>query len=362
MTKNKIIFLIVIFLLIPFSEFISGCTKIQKGYLSPLIKYSSLEFSFIRGRVSTSAVLLPDGSSNPLNVKLLHVYDSTGKNVDAIFLKTYPTSVWIEKHDPKVDITVDQILKKRSFKDLTPISVNEKNGAVTSNPSSIHLPTGSFTIDLQVSNIEGTEVLKKILKLNIADGSRVETWQYDIIANGIALANQTPVAYTFRGSNNPFVITDIKVIADTPNLVIFKFVGKDGIPFNPKTGEVKKRPNGGLNPIPPFLQNLQDYQPDTYVTTDSNMSVKYPIAPFPIVSMGNGFMFYYNIKASAVKIDSTSSWGASQPGVYYQGSSDPHYLGQYTPEKYDYSLRIPFRIFVPGAYEVTIRMLNMNHK
>ena len=362
MNFNKIISLIIMFSLISFSEFIGGCTKIQKGYLSPLIRYPLTEVSLVRGRIFTSANLLPDGSSIPLNAKLLHVYDSTGKSVDDIFLKTYPTTIWTAIYDPAVDTTAAQILKKRTTVKLTPISVNERNGSITSNPSSINLPLGSYTIDLQVSNVEGTQILKNILKLNILDGARIETWQYDIIANGIALANQARVVYTFRGSDNPFVITDIKVIADTPNLVIFKFVGRDGVPFNPITGEVKKRPRSGLNPVPPFLQNLQDYQPDTYVATDTSISVKFPLTPFPIVSMGNAFMMYYNIKASAVNIDSTSSWGGSQAGMYYQGTSDPHYLGQYTAGKYDYSVRIPLRIYVPGTYEVTIRMLNMNHR
>ena len=89
---------------------------------------------------------------------------------------------------------------------------------------------------------------------------------------------------------------------------------KNGVPFNPKTGEFTKRPNSGLNPNPPFLQNLQDYAPDTYVTTDTAISIKYPLVPFPIVTLGNGFNMYYRIPSQFVHIDSTSTWSANTGG------------------------------------------------
>lgn len=42
-----------------------------------------------------------------------------------------------------------------------------------------------------------------------------------------------------------------------------KIMDKIGVAFNPKRGEIIKRPQTGINPNPPFLQNLQDYAPDT---------------------------------------------------------------------------------------------------
>ena len=181
-------------------------------------------------------------------------------------------------------------------------------------------------------------------------------------ANGRALAGTAPVTYFYNGQNNPFVEYTITRFADTPNILLLKFTDRNGIPFNPKSGEIIKRPATGLNPNPPYLQNLQDYAPDTYLATDTTISIKYPLAPFPIASLGNGYNMYYNIKTYAVQTDSTLSWSGNQPGVYYQGTSDSHYLGTYANGEYDYSIRVPMRIQVPGAYEFVVKILNVVHR
>ena len=112
---------------------------------------------------------------------------------------------------------------------------------------------------------------------------------------------------------------------------------------------------------PPFLQNLQDYAPDAYIATDTSISIRFPLVPFPIISLGNGFNMYYRIPTQYVHIDSTSAW-ASNNGGYYQGTTDSHYKGVYTNGLYDYSIRVPLRIWVPGAYEMSIKILNATHQ
>ena len=127
-------------------------------------------------------------------------------------------------------------------------------------------------------------------------------------------------------------------------------------------GEFTKRPNSGLNPVPPFLQNLQDYAPDTFVASDSAISLKYPLTPFPINSLGNGYNMYYRVPAQYVHIDSTTSWTSNTAGNLYKGISDSHYRGMYKDGLYDYSLRIPMRVQVPGSYEIKIKILNATHR
>ncbi|MDQ2863261.1 MAG: hypothetical protein M3R50_06370 [Bacteroidota bacterium] len=150
--------------------------------------------------------------------------------------------------------------------------------------------------------------------------------------------------------------------ADTPNIFVLKFTDRNGVPFNAKSGEIIKRPATGLNPIPPYLTNLQDYAPDTYLATDTAIQIEYPVVPFPIVSIANNFNMYYNIKTSAVQIDSTSAWTSNPTGAFYQGTSDSHYLGTYPNGEYDYSIRVPMRIQVPGSYELTVKILNVVHR
>ncbi|KAA9037763.1 hypothetical protein FW778_16880 [Ginsengibacter hankyongi] len=363
MKKNKIIPFIIVFSAIAFIELFGGCTKIQHGYLSPFIAYQATEFTVVAGRTTFSTTLNLDGSTTPIHAKWLHFYDSTGKNVDAIFSKKNLVDIWTAAFDPKSDLSFDQISAKLQKDTLEPLSVSEESGVITSNAGSLNLPLGTYTMDLQVSNPEGTEVLKNILKINIVHGNPMETDpQVGTFAVGWALANQAQVNYFYNGPNIPYLKYTINRISDQPNLLIVKVMDKNGVPFNPKSGEIKGRPNTGLNPNPPYLQNLEAYAPDTYETTDTSMSVKFPLAPFPTASLGNGYHMYYNISASAVIVDSTSKWSGNSAGNYYQGVSDPHYLGVFTPGVVDYSVRFPLRIYVPGTYEYTVKLLNATHR
>lgn len=362
MKKNKFISLLFVLGAIIITDIFSGCTKVEKGFISPTQQYAVSQFTIIRGRVSTSYSLINDGSSVPMHIKWTHIYDSDGKIVDDMFAKKYPVGIWTASYNPTTDKTYATIIAKRTTVQLEPIEVNEANGTITSNEATLNLPLGSYTMDLEVSNVAGTVQLKKIMQINIVDGITVESApQQGAFANGHANAGTASVKYDYNGSNNPFVMYDIKRYADTPNILTLQFVDKNGIPFNPKT-EVIKRPAAGLNPTPPFLQNLQDYAPDTYVATDADITIKYPIVPFPIISLGNGYNMYYHIKTSAVKIDSTSSWSGNGAGIYYKGVTDPHYLGQYAVDRFDYSIRVPMRIFVPGAYKFTVKLLNVTHR
>lgn len=346
-----------------FAEIFSGCTKVQNGFLSPFVQYAVNEFTIIRGRIASSYSLITDGSSIPMKVRWTHIYDSTGTIVDTLFKKKYPVAVWTAAYNSVTDKDYASIIAKRTTVELPPIDVNATNGTIEANAGTINLPVGTYTMDLEVSNSSGTQELKNIMKIHIVDGLSLETApSQGAFANGRAKAGTAPVTYFYNGQNNPFVMYTITRFADTPNVLLLKFTDRNGIPFNPKSGEIIKRPATGLNPNPPFLQNLQDYAPDTYVATDTAISIRYPLAPFPIASLGNGYNMYYNIKASAVQTDSTSAWSSNSEGIFYQGISDSHYLGTYVNGEYDYSIRVPMRIQVPGSYEFTVKILNVTHR
>ncbi|WP_158085135.1 DUF5007 domain-containing protein [Niastella vici] len=342
----------------------SGCTKYGKGFLSPYMQYAVSEFGVVRGRTATSYSMITDGSSVPLRIKWTHVYDSLGHSADDLFNKQYPVGVWTAAYNPLTDTNFATISAKRTVQNLQPIVINEKSGTLEANSGTIYLPTGTYTMDMEVSNEAGTETLNRIMQIVIKDGKPLETSpETGAFSNSLLFANTpTGKGTLFNGANNPFDLVTVTRFADTPNVLILKVTDRNGVPFNPKAGEFAKRPNSGLNPQPPFLQNLQDYAPDTYVASDTAISIKYPLVPFPIVSLGNGFNMYYRIPAQYVHIDSTSSWSANTAGKYYAGSTDSHYLGVYKDNLYDYSLRIPMRIQVPGAYQINVRILNTTHR
>ncbi|MEO5942343.1 MAG: hypothetical protein ABIP30_15475 [Ferruginibacter sp.] len=372
MKTYKKIVLAIIFAGVIITGAFTSCTKIQDGFLSPYVQYAVNEFSITRGRVSTSYSLITDGSNIPLHVKWTHIYDSTGKIVDDIFRKKYLVGIWTAAYNPLTDKDYASIFAKRGTDSLPPIVVNESNGTISSNSGSLNIPLGTYTMDLQVSNSAGTEELKNIMKIHILDGKPIEispeTGNFSLsllvanTAGGAGASGGSNNGTLFNGANNPFVNYSVTRLSDTPNVLTIKVVDKNGVSFNPAAGEIAKRPNSGLNPNPPFLQNLQDYAPDTYVATPTALSIKYPLVPFPIVSLGNGFNMYYRLPTQFVVIDSTSSWTSNPAGNFYQGTSDSHYKGTYTLGKYDYALRIPLRIQVPGSYEINIKLLNATHR
>lgn len=341
-----------------------ACTKYGDGFISPYVQYAVNQFTVVRGRTASSYSLITDGSSIPMHVKWLHIYDSAGNNVDSLFTKQYPVSIWKEAYNSLTDVNYGAIIAKQTVVNLPPIRVNESNGTIEANSGTLYLPLGTYTMDLSVSNSAGGEELKKIMTIVIADGKSLETApEQGAFSNSLARVGNAAAAVTqFNGQNNPFDLVTVTRFADTPNTIVLKIMDRNGVPFNPRTGELTKRPNTGLNPVPPFLQNLQDYAPDTYQVSDSAISIKFPLVPFPIASLGNGFNMYYNILAPYLHIDSTTTWSSNPSGGYYLGASDSHYKGVYQDDSYNYYIRVPMRVQVPGAYEIAIKLLNTTHR
>jgi hypothetical protein len=351
---------------------LQGCTKYEKGFLSPYMQYAVSEFTIIRGRVAKSYSLVTDGSSIPMKVRWTHIYDSTGKIVDEMFSTKYEIPVWTAAYDALLDKTYEAISAKRGYEKMTPLVINESNGTIEANEATRFIPLGKYVMDLEVSNEAGTQELKKIMTITIKDGEDVEiapttgSFSNSLLvagtAGGAGSAGGVNGGVFFNGANNPYAEYTLTRIADTPNVFIMKITDRNGVVFNPQKGEVAKRPNSGTNPNPPFLQNLEDYAPDTFTPTDTAMVLKYPLVPFPIASLGNGFNMYYRIPSKFVSIDSTKAWTTNTAGSFYQGKTDSHYLGEYTGGRFDYSIRIPMRIQVPGSYILTIKILNTTHK
>jgi len=343
---------------------LAACTKYGDGFISPYVQYAVNQFTVVRGRTASSYSLITDGSNIPMHVKWLHIYDSAGNIVDSLFTKQYPVSIWTAAYNNQTDVTYSSILAKQSVVNMPPLRVNESNGTIEANSGTLYLPLGTYSMDLSVSNSAGSEVLKKIMTIVIADGKPLETApEQGAFSNSLAHVGNAAAALTlFNGQKNPYDLVTVTRYADTPNTIVLKIMDRNGVPFNPRMGELTKRPNTGLNPVPPYLQNLQDYAPDTYQVSDSAISIKFPLVPFPIASLGNGFNMYYNILSQYVHIDSTSSWSSNPSGGYYMGTGDSHYKGVYQDGSYNYYIRVPMRVQVPGAYEIAIKLLNTTHR
>jgi hypothetical protein len=346
-----------------------GCTKYAKGFLSPYIDYAVNQLVITRGRNSVSYTLNTDGSTTPMTVSWAHIYDSAGNIVDTLFTRKYATTIWTAAYDPTVDTTFALLTSLLGTDSLPAVYVNPSNGEITTYASTLNIPLGTYTMDIRITNPGGTETLSKLMSLTFVDGAFIETSpeQGNFRNNTLVAGTASTGPGFFNGPNNPFDSVVITRVAESPSQLVVVVTDKFGTPFNVANGELVKRPNAGLDPNPPFLPNLQDYSFGTYQASDTGFSVQFPIVPFPTagqistVSQGDGNNMYYRIPAQYVTIDSTSAWSANAAGTYYSGISDPHYLGQYVGGEYDYALRIPIEVFVPGSYVVYIKVLDITH-
>ncbi len=361
---------IIALLLSPVCFIYMGCTKYAKGFLSPYVDYAVNQLIITRGRNSVSYTLNTDGSTTPMVVSWTHIYDSTGHVVDTMFTRKYAATIWTAAYDPTVDTTLASLTAILGTDSLPAVYVNPSNGEITTYASTLNIPLGTYTMDIKITNAGGTEILHKLMSLTFVDGAYIETSpeQGNFRNNTLVAGTASTGPGFFNGPNNPFDSVVIARVADNPSQLVVVVTDKFGTPFNAANGELVKRPNAGLDPNPPFLPNLQDYSFGTYEASDTGFSLQFPIVSFPTagqigtVSQGDGNNMYYRIPAQYVAIDSTSAWSANAAGVYYSGVSDPHFLGQFVKGEYDYALRIPLEVFVPGSYVIKIKVLDITHQ
>ncbi len=334
----KIMNIVKIFLaLIVFAGADISCKKLPDGFLSPLVRYEEDPIIIQKGRVKVSSALNFDGSTKPAKIKLVHIYDkATGAIVDDIFFKKYPIKVWTSLYNTQTDTTLELIAAKQKDVEITPIVINEVSGQVEANYTTFNIPAGEYEFDLEITNGAGTKFYPKIGQLQIVDAPPFEA------SPELGTPNNRMIKV---GDENDIILATepvitINRIADEPNKVILKFVDKNGVAFNPNAGEILHRPYAGNNPIPPFWQSLEEYAVKVE-KFDDRMELTYGVTPFPLETRGPGFNFYYRIPASSFIMDDQATFPEGER------SSNPRFV---------------MRIYVPGLYEVEVKMPDMVHK
>ncbi|WP_207436101.1 DUF5007 domain-containing protein [Sabulibacter ruber] len=239
-----------------------------------------------QGVNSFSPPIQLDGSTQPVKVKLLAVRNkATGAPADELLqefeMQTYKANV------TPADSTLDLLYKKLTVEKRPVLSVNEIGGRIEVTSASSRVSPGTYTIDVEVSNIAGTRVVKDACDIVIRE-SAPYTLGYT------AWSTSTMTGEVFTGISEPL---NIKVETDVtgPNKIIFKFVDKNGTPFNPEAGEVYPRAfRGHFGLMNTFYK---------VVKTPTSLEWEYPpVFPFPLVSSTNGFLNYYRIDGAATDI------------------------------------------------------------
>lgn len=303
-----------------------ACKKVTPGFLSPNVFYQQNPIQIPKGRPFVSAQFNPDGSTQPFTATVVHYYNSAGNIVDSIFNKTYPVTTFTRYIDPKVDTTYAKILSALKTTYLPPIYFVPSSGEISANVGALNVPGGTYTFDLKISNTAGTRIYPKMGSFTLKD-----TTDFDAVpAIGTTSESFTQVGNDkVSGGAGKVPKLTVTRVADTPNIVTVMYVDKNGMPWNPKASEVVPAPFTG----PPFLQCFQQYTPSYYYTNTSSV-FNYPLTPFPLNTLGNGFNIYQRIVGKYV-------------------AADGKIAGQWNMR-----VRFPLRIFRLGSYLVVIQVLD----
>ena len=264
------------------------CTKRVEGFLSDRLFYRANPLVAIKGRVTTSAPLEADGSTQPLNVKLLDVRSAAWRSVDAM-KKEYEIVVYKAEIRP-TDTTLEMLNSKLGLAMYKPFNVNPIGGRLEVTPASVFVDTGTYDFDIQVSNVRGTKTVQNIGKVVITPAV-----PFTISRSGFVSTSTPNQEVTFVNLAASAITTTV-TRRDGPNRVIIMFVDKNNVPFKPSADEVIPRPSAGTTLRYHFGQ-FDPYYP--VIKTDTAFVHEYPAKTptFPLFSLGgiNVFTVHYRI-------------------------------------------------------------------
>lgn len=305
---------------------LTGCKKINDGNLSNIIRYEVQPTEVPQGRAFVSSAINPEGSTKPLQIKLLNIYNKeTGENVTSLFQQKYQHKVWKALYDSKKDTTLALIDAKRVDSMVYPLVINPVSGQIEANYTTVNLPLGKYKFDLEISNPANSKVYKDIGEFDL-----ISAPFYEIPAVRSTVAMKVGAETTTKSIPSNASHIKVKRVSESGDKVIVRIVDKNGNAFNPNKGEIARRPNSGTQAV--FLQTMQDYSLSTALF-DDRMEFQFGVVPFPLASLGNGFNYYYRIPAKFVK---------------YDDSLELPY------NTYSCNARFSFRAFAPGTYEIEV--------
>ena len=313
---------------------LNSCTKIEEGYLSEGIRYQFPTIEVERGvvKIANENLIFPDGSTLPLNVKLLDIRDKTTGKRAVEWFQQYDSYRFIAPLTD-TDTTMELFNKKIEYGKFLPFDFVASGGYFRFNTGTKNIPLGEYIFDLEVSNVKGTKQL-----LNAATIIVKEPIPYVIDAStqlGTA-KDGTPTTHAYL----PVTQRDVTVekIGNEKNQVILKMVVKNGKPFNPKTTIQNRLLADGsvLNDFTTFALF------DRVQYTDDAMSYNFGIPPYPFKNAPvNGKTMYFWIPAQFVEIDQF-------PSAEYPRAA--------------LSVRVRIDIKVEGTWLITIKALNATAK
>lgn len=266
--------------------FFYACKKTEIGFLSDRLFYRTNPFVAVKGRVTTGLPIETDGSTAPLNVTMLGIRDKNGQPADKL-VKEYEIPIY-KGEVLATDTTLEMLNGKLGKAMYKPFNISSIGGRMEVTPASVYADTGTYTFDLQISNIKGEKTLNNIGSVRLTpavDSQIVRQFATTSVPNQeVTFVTQTAFAVT------------VQRIAG-PNKIIIRFLDKNGAKFNPLTGEVQPRVSVPTNLRYQFRQ-YDPYFPE--VKTDTAFVYDYPAntPTFPLFTLNNAYVVSYRIPAA----------------------------------------------------------------
>ena len=307
-----------------------SCKKIEKGFLSPNVRYVNGVISVPRGMTYVASEGIgADGSTPPFSYKLLNLRNKdNGQPAPKEFFTKYDVDVFKTGmvFNAATDTTIALLNKKREKLNTTPMIFNEKSGQLVFNRASANLPLGNYIFDVEMTNPNGTRLFPNLGEIKVVDPSLQDYFQVTYQAtNGSSSTEQ------FTATTAPLITCER--ISGSGARIYLKITDKNNVPFNPKAGEVIRRGDR------PRFETHAKFNP--VQLTDSEMICDFEVAPFPLTGYKDavtdwGFLMYYRIPMAYANIDNLPN-----------NNVNPAFA---------------FRILLEGTYVVTIKLPSVTHK
>lgn len=274
-----------------------ACSKIEKGFLSPNVRYVNGTIYVQRGMAYVASDRIEtDGSTPPFSYKLLNLRDKTsGAPAPVEFFTDYEVQMFKSGmvFDAQTDTTVELLNAKREVVMTPPMVFNEVSGQLVFNRSSVNLPLGNYIFDIEMTNPKAIQVYEEMGEIEV-----VEPTIDDMFEVTYQAATGSDASETFFTTTAPQL--SCTRISTEGARVILKIVDKNGNPFNPSVGEVIKRGDR------PTFESHVRFNP--VMETDTALICDYEVSPFPLTNYDDGstdwgYLIYYRIPKEYAIVD-----------------------------------------------------------
>lgn len=308
---------------------LAACDEIKEGYMSSNIYYVTDPFTVEQGVTTYSEALELDNSTGPVRVELLDIRNvETGKN-EPKWLESSEITFWKEKINSATDTTWEQVAAKYSLQTYPTFQVNSVGGRLEFSEGTRNVDPGEYEIDIKVSNVRETRVIKNACTIILKGASTFVTpGTYDLWNSSNSDSRLEPVMTYTELTGDKLEEFKAKLLAageeykEDYGYMVLKVLDHYGSAFDwtPNTGA---NTGGEIRQRQSDLGSYEKRSPwQKMIYTSDAMIAPFPMAPFPLINAPSATddLSYYRIIPAAttkgVDIWLRFSWFVSRKGVF----------------------------------------------